>query len=191
MRQKTASGIKYIYVCIASGCTMADPLGIAARVVAVLQLAAAATQYLKDVKNGAADRIRLRDELRSTVCLVEMLQDRLEDADDFSDGESVLMPQAVSSLSGPLHLFRQVLEEMNAQLAPQDGLRRLAQPVTWPLDKKKVTELLACLERLKSHFNIVLQNNIAYGSRFSFLRDRISTMLITYQRLGEAGECQA
>jgi hypothetical protein len=144
---------------------MSDPLSVSASVVAVLQLATTATQYLKNVKNGSADRIRLRDEVRSTVCLLEMLQDRLEDLDGMSDNGSALKPQSISLLSGPdgpLHLFEKALEEIIAELAPQDKLRRLAQPFTWPFDKKKVAELLACLERLKSHFNLVLQNNIAY-----------------------------
>lgn len=144
---------------------MGGPPGVSASVVAVLQLATTATQYLKDVKRGTAERTRLRDELRSTVCLLEMLQDRLEDSDGGLDDSGALKPQSVDSLSGtdgPLQRFQQVLEEIVAELAPQDNLRRLAQPFTWPLEKKKVAELLACLERLKSHFNLVLHNNIAY-----------------------------
>ncbi|KAL7791368.1 hypothetical protein V8C37DRAFT_382899 [Trichoderma ceciliae] len=144
--------------------SMGDPLSVSASITDVLRLAVTAAQYLKDIKNGCADRTRLRDELRSTVCLLEMLQDRLEDLEDASDSGSALKPQSISSLSGsdgPLHLFSRVLEEIVAELAPQDRLRRLAKPFTWPFDKKKVTELLTCLERLKSHFNLVLQNNIA------------------------------
>lgn len=144
---------------------MGGPPGVSASVVAVLQLATTATQYLKDVRSGTAERTRLRDELRSTVCLLEMLQDRLEDADGGVGDSSTLRPQAIDSLSGtdgPLQLFQQILEEIIAELAPQDHLRRMAQTFTWPFDKKKVAELLACLERLKSHFNLVLQNDIAY-----------------------------
>lgn len=147
---------------------MGGPTGVSASVIAVLQLATTATRYLKDVKSGSADRIRLRDELRSTVCLLEMLQDRLEDSEGSLDGSSTLKPQSIDSLSGsdgPLQLFQQILEEITAELSPQDNLRRLAQPFTWPFDKKKVAELLACLERLKGHFNLVLQNNIAYMDR--------------------------
>lgn len=148
---------------------MGGPPGVSASVAAVLQLATTATQYLKDVRSGTAERTRLRDELRSTVCLLEMLQDRLEDEDGVDDSSS-LRPQAVDSLSGadgPLKLFQQALEEIIRELAPQDKLRQRAQPFTWPFDKKKVAELLACLERLKSHFNLVLQNNIVYMNLYS------------------------
>ncbi|RFU72749.1 serine threonine- kinase chk2 [Trichoderma arundinaceum] len=152
---------------------MSDPLSVSTSILAVLQLAATVTRYLKDIKNGSTDRTRLRDELRSTVCLLEMLQDRLEDADDIFDGGGALMPQSINTLSGPdgpLHLFGQVLEEVIAELAPQDKLRRLAKPFTWPFDKKKVAELLASLERLKSHFNLVLQNNVADLAKLANLK---------------------
>lgn len=52
---------------------MSDPLSTAAGVIAVLQLAATATQYIKDVKHGAADRTKLCDEMRNTIYLFEML----------------------------------------------------------------------------------------------------------------------
>ncbi|KAF3063189.1 DNA damage response protein kinase DUN1 [Trichoderma lentiforme] len=152
---------------------MSGPLNVSTSVVAVLQLAATATQYLKDIKHGSADRSRLRDELRSTVCLLEMLQDRLEDSNDLPDSENILMPQSISLLGGadgPLHLFRQVLEEIIAELAPQDKLRQLAKPFTWPFDKKKVAELLNRLERSKSHFGLVLQNNIVDLVRLANLK---------------------
>jgi hypothetical protein len=142
---------------------MAEALGTAASLLAVLEAAVKATQYLKDVKQGSSDRLRLRDELRSTTCLAEMLKDRIDDSD-----EGDLTPTSIASLGGPdgpLELFKRVLEEIVAKLAPQDRLRRLAQPFSWPFDKKEVAELLASLERLKSHFNLAMQNDLVYCFR--------------------------
>jgi len=143
---------------------MSDPLGITASVIAVLQLAVTATKYLKDVKNGSADRLRLRDELRSTVCLVEMLKDRVEDIDDESETEETLQPASMKALVGPLRMFEQVLQDIVTKLEPQARLRRLAKPLTWPFDKRDISEMLACLERLKSHFNLIMQNDLQYDS---------------------------
>ncbi|KAL2145737.1 hypothetical protein VTI28DRAFT_6432 [Corynascus sepedonium] len=89
---------------------MADPLSTIANVLAVLRLANTATKYIKDVKNGASERLRLRDELRN------------------------LRPKTHSN-----------------------GLRRA---FTWPFDKKDVAELVATLERLKSHFSLIMQNDL-------------------------------
>ncbi len=144
-----------------------------ASVIAVLQLAAAATQYVKDVKSGAADRVRLRHEMRSTVCLLVMLKDRVEDSEDC--GEQALEPASIQSLAspdGPLAQFKKLLEGIVAKLAPQDRLRRLAQPFTWPFHKKDTAEMLTALERLKSHFGLVLQNNILSVIYVTRQRDR-------------------
>lgn len=144
---------------------MSDPLSIAASVIALLQLTATATQYLKDVKHGSADRLRLRDELRSTACLLEMLKDRVEDADDASETEETLKPGSIRALAepdGPLSLFGQILQEIITKLEPQASLRRLAKPFTWPFDKKDISEMLNSLERLKSHFSLIMQNDLRY-----------------------------
>ncbi|CAG7560658.1 unnamed protein product [Fusarium equiseti] len=149
---------------------MSDPLGITASVIAVLQLAVTATKYLKDVKNGSADRLRLRDELRSTVCLVEMLKDRVEDIDDESETEETLQPASMKALVGPLSMFEQVLQDIVTKLEPQARLRRLVKPIPWPFDKKDISEMLACLERLKSHFNLIIQNDLHELAKLSNLK---------------------
>jgi hypothetical protein len=59
---------------------MGDPLSVTVSIVALLQLTATITRYLKGVKDGAEDRIKLRDEMRSTSHLLTLLQDRAEDA---------------------------------------------------------------------------------------------------------------
>ncbi|KAM0218304.1 hypothetical protein ACHAQI_001492 [Fusarium lateritium] len=152
---------------------MSDPLSIAASVIALLQLTATATQYLKDVKHGSADRLRLRDELRSTACLLEMLKDRVEDADDESETGETLKPGSIRALAepdGPLSLFGQILKEIVTKLEPQASLRRLAKPFTWPFDKKDITEMLNSLERLKSHFNLIMQNDLRELAKLSHLK---------------------
>jgi hypothetical protein len=146
---------------------MSDPLSVTAGFIAVLQAAATAIQYVKDVKTGSSDRTRLRDELRSTVLVLEMLRDRLEDsaaAADATGGQTLLMRSAVmesfAAPHGPLLLFKQLVEDIVAKLAPLDRLRRLAQPFRWPFDKKDVNEMLAALERLKLNFNFIIQNDL-------------------------------
>ncbi|KAK3292991.1 uncharacterized protein B0H64DRAFT_204172 [Chaetomium fimeti] len=153
---------------------MADPLSTIANVIAVLKLASAATKYIKEVKQASSDRLRLRDELRSTTCLLEMLKDRLEDSQYSEDSDAeTLKPHSIASLEGgdgPLELFRQVLEDIISKLAPQNRLSRLAQSFTWPFDKKDVAELVSTLERLKSHFTLVMQNDLVELTKLSHLK---------------------
>ncbi|CAI6340736.1 unnamed protein product [Periconia digitata] len=156
---------------------MSDPLSTAASLATMLQLAATATQYLKDVKHGSADRMRLRDELRNTTCLLEMLKDRVEDS-EYSDEES-LKPASLSTLvapDGPLELFKTILEDIVRKLAPQKGIRKVAQPFSWPFDKKTIAEMLGTLERLKMHFGLIMQN------------DLVALAKMSYAMLGEVGK---
>jgi hypothetical protein len=150
---------------------MADPLSTAASVLAVLNLAVTATKYIKDVKQGSTDRLRLRDELRSTTCLLEMLKDRLDDSEGIGGGDvEALKPSSIASLAGddgPLALFKRLLEAIITKLAPQDKLRRLALRFTWPFEKKDINEFVSALERLKSHFSLVMQNDLVYGAFWS------------------------
>lgn len=58
--------------------------------------------------------------------------------------------------------MKATMEDIVAKLAPQAGFRKFAQPLQWPFDKKDILELLATIERLKSHFTLVLQNDMVY-----------------------------
>ncbi|KAJ0106842.1 ankyrin [Diaporthe amygdali] len=141
---------------------MSDPLSIATSLIALIQVTAKATEYLRDVKDGGKERMKLRDELRSVTCLLEMLHDRVEEQHG-SDSEDALKPAAIASLAGPdgpLERMKATMEDIVSKLAPQAGLRRLAQPFKWPFDKKDVLELFATIERLKTHFTLVLQNDL-------------------------------
>jgi hypothetical protein len=142
---------------------MSDPLSITASVIAILQLAATATEYLRGIKNGAADRVKLRDELRSTAYLLEMLRDRIEDAEDAKAMLDTQKPMSIESLAGPdnpLILFQRIVEDIIAQICPQHKMGQRSLILTWPFTKKDVVEKLACLERLKSHFSLVMQNDL-------------------------------
>ena len=58
-----------------------DPISLAASLAALIQLTTQAAQPLKCIKDCSDHRIKLREEMRSTACLLQMLQDRVEDAE--------------------------------------------------------------------------------------------------------------
>ena len=58
-----------------------DPISLAASLAALIQITTQAAQLLKGIKSGSDERIKLREEIRSTVCLLQMLQDRVDDAE--------------------------------------------------------------------------------------------------------------
>ncbi|KAK2006265.1 Pkinase-domain-containing protein [Colletotrichum eremochloae] len=98
-----------------------------------------------------------------------MLHDRVEEQESLQD-DYKLKPSALASLSGPegpLELFKSTIETIIAKLTPQAGFRRLAQSFTWPFNKKEITEHFVTIERFKSHFTLVLQNDLIALSKLA------------------------
>ncbi|RHZ69155.1 hypothetical protein CDV55_103316 [Aspergillus turcosus] len=148
---------------------MSDPLSITASIIAVLQLTATATEYLRGIKHGDADRVKLRDELRSTTCLLEMLRDRIEDAEDAVTPSETGRPMSIKSLAGPdspLVHFQRILEDIIAQLSPQNRLakRQLAQ------SSYRVTQ--------SSHDRIVDLGNKVYETRLKHQEDETQKIIL-------------
>lgn len=140
---------------------MGDPLSVASGIIATLQLAATTTKYLKDLRSGSSDRTKLRDELRNLVCLVEMLQDRVDDMESGVQDTVGISMGHLASPEGPIAQFQKLLEDISGKLRPRvGGLQPLAQSVAWPFDKKAVQEMLNTVERLKGHFHLVIQNDL-------------------------------
>jgi hypothetical protein len=139
---------------------MADPLSITASILAVLQITSTVTQYLKDVRGGTEDRTRLRDEIRSTICLLEMLKDRIEDPETIDKWFDAV--RLLDGPDGPLIQFKNALELLAKKLAPRGRIQQVAQVLKWPLDKAEVNEVLGTIERLKSLFSLAMQNDHVY-----------------------------
>ncbi|KAJ0368258.1 hypothetical protein COL26b_010908 [Colletotrichum chrysophilum] len=127
---------------------MSDPLSIATGLIALIQVTTEATEYLKDVKDGGRERTKLRDELRSVTCLLEMLHDRVEDQGE-SENEDGLKPAAMAALAGPdgpLARMKATMEDIVSKLAPQAGFRKLVQPTISKLTSEKVHQVGRQLE---------------------------------------------
>ena len=89
-----------------------DPMSVAASLTALVQLTAKVAQLLKDIKGGSEDRIRLREEIRSTLCLLQMLQDRVEDAEVIE--RDLLSIKSLNGPGGPLEQLLHALEQLAA-----------------------------------------------------------------------------
>ncbi|KAL8910022.1 MAG: hypothetical protein Q9171_004682 [Xanthocarpia ochracea] len=134
-----------------------DPISLTASFITIIGLTTEATSYLKELKHGSEDRVRLREEVRSIQCLLEILKDRVEDSDvlksDLSSIQSLKLP------GGPLDQLTNALQQLKKKLAPGDGLVHKPRPLLWPLQKKEVKDLIDTIERQKSAFTLAIQND--------------------------------
>ncbi|KAL8702561.1 MAG: hypothetical protein Q9201_004278, partial [Fulgogasparrea decipioides] len=134
-----------------------EPISLVASLGAIIQLSIQAAQCLKEFKHGSEDRTRLREEIRGTSCILEMLQDRVEDADP--NTKDLVSIKMLNISGGPLDQLRDALQQLIKKLAPGDRLRQVSRAVLWPLNKQDVTDLITIIERQKTAFTLAIQND--------------------------------
>ncbi|KAL9584822.1 MAG: hypothetical protein Q9212_001889 [Teloschistes hypoglaucus] len=159
-----------------------DPLSVAASLGAVIQLSFKAAQALKEIKTGSEDRMRLREEIRGTACLLEILRDRVEDAE--SDGKDLMSINLLSDSGGPLDQLRYALEQLFMKLTPQKRLHQISRAMLWPLNKQDVLDLVNVIERQKTALGLAIQNdNIALSLAIKAQMSDMSTKFAALDHL--------
>jgi hypothetical protein len=142
---------------------MADPLGVTASIIAILQLSGTVIGYLKDVKDASKDCYNILVEIGSTSSLLYVLNDLITKGD--TQGSYLAVVRSLAVPHGPLDQFRSALERLSDKIRPANGFAKAARVLTWPLKKDEVKELLSTIERLKSLFSLALQNDSVRLSR--------------------------
>lgn len=136
---------------------MADPIGISASIIAILQFTGTVVQYINDVKAASQDRQRILNELISASGVLYLLSD-LSERPPYGSTWTLTL----ESLDVPLDQFKEALECLAAKLAPAHSIRKLEKMLTWPFQKAEIQEILNIMERQKSLFMISLCNDHAY-----------------------------
>ena len=136
---------------------MAEVLSTAASIFNLLQLSVTLLKVLQDIRGASRERMRLRDEIRGSICLLEMLKDRIEDEHAREEWSSSL--RSLNSPGGPLETFKAALELLTAKLVPSSRLKQRIQPLTWLLDKAEIGKVLAVIDRHKHLFSLALHND--------------------------------
>jgi len=139
---------------IRNSVTMGDPLSTTASIIAVLQLTGSVISCIKTITDASSERQRLLDEIASIHYLLFLLKDKAEQAQRTSSLKWLEAPK------GPLEQFKLTLESLASKLQPGEGLKKVGKAFIWPFQKGDVKEILSGLERLKSAFNLALQNEI-------------------------------
>ena len=85
------------------------------------------------------------------------LRDKVETADAASPWYARV--SLLDQHEGPLHQYKTSLDGLAKLLAPRTGLRSAGKKIVWPLDKKKIHDSMAVVERLKSLIFIALQED--------------------------------
>ena len=137
---------------------MTDPFSISVGILTFLGTAKKVIGYIDDLKDATVERLKIRNEISSAEVLLGALKDRI---DQVQTG-SVELPnlRSLATTKGPLVQFTSILDDLSIKLAPAVGFRAIRQALGWPLGKSEMREKLTTLERVKSCFELALQNDV-------------------------------
>lgn len=153
---------------------MADPIGMAASVFALVELVTRSIKVVKDIRDGAAERRSLLVGLGSTRNLLLSLVDLV----DISNSEDPWFTTArqLEDPDGPLAHLKTFLERIERKLLPERTTsQRIIQSLTWSLDKEEVQSMLKGIERIKSLLAVaLLEDNLCVPSLYLGLSNLLS-----------------
>ena len=130
-----------------------EPIGPAASIVSLLQLAGAVIKYLSILKDASKDIKALVLELCTVRGLLSTIKDLVTE-------DSILH----ESLSGHNGLFSQIessLQSLASKIEPTSTTtgNSFVQRLRWPLRKEEVKDVLSSIERQKTLLSLALQND--------------------------------
>lgn len=138
---------------------MGDPLSITASIIAVLQLTGTVIGYIKNATGASEDRRLLVLEIRSVAHLIDFLSDLVEQAHEQGDNKWSATLNSLDGTDGPLKQFEVFLKRLQSKLEPVEGIKKFGKAMSWPFQKKDVSDILLALERYKTLFTLARQND--------------------------------
>lgn len=138
---------------------MADPLGMTASIIAVIQLAGAlgtlGQGYIGGVRRAPSDRRKLVEEFASLGQVLEHLKDQIAPTGTASAG-IFSKSSAIQGLAVPLQNCRLELETLAAKMQPRKGFRGAWSKLKWPLEEAETLQNIERIERYKTLFHFAL-----------------------------------
>ncbi|RYP66703.1 hypothetical protein DL771_007636 [Monosporascus sp. 5C6A] len=130
-----------------------DPLSATASVIAVLQFTGEVIKYLNDVKDASKECQQCTIEASNLQNLLISLRYRLERGQTGDPWFTAVRTLNVEN--GPLDQYKQALEQLQSKV--KNDTQRMKTRLAWKFTKAEVAGILARMERLKSHVNIMLE----------------------------------
>lgn len=139
----------------------AEAVGLAASIIAILELTKKTTEYLRDVKGGADDRARLLSEILSLKGLLGLLNDEFQKQDPLTSTTKTLSDSIkwLLEAEGPLPRIEKVMIQLSAKLEPGEGWKKRARIIKWPFQKEEIFEHLDTIERCKASISLALNHD--------------------------------
>jgi hypothetical protein len=136
---------------------MAEALGLAPSIIALLNLTVTVVHYIENVSSGSKYRERMLSELNHIQHILNQLRDQTQTLN-----ENNVPTEALSWLAlpnGPLDQFQVTLERLLSKLKPVVGFKKFGKALVWRFQTEEIEDILSTVERQKSLFILVLQSD--------------------------------
>ncbi|KAI9851904.1 MAG: hypothetical protein M1824_002443, partial [Vezdaea acicularis] len=130
-------------------------VGLAARIIPIIDAGSKAVKYLQDIKDAPATRRKLAVEVTSLSSLLVELQHQVEEA---KATEPWL--QSIQSLAGEdglLEQGRKILEDLARKLRPTGKLKVSVRALVWTLNRREADYMLSEITRIRKQIDLSLQ----------------------------------
>lgn len=142
---------------------MADPLSVAASVIAVIQISGKVLSLCYQYFSGTKDAPK---DIHSIISEVGSLKSILEDLNSLDNGSDIPTGSRGSALftslnaeDGPLKTCEAALQDILAHIDPPIESHNLSKVLLWPLKAKEVHKLLGVVQKQKTSLILALATN--------------------------------
>jgi hypothetical protein len=136
---------------------MADPVSLAASIVAFIDVASKIVVYINSIKDAQQHTVQLAQDISNNASLMFRLRWRLIDPNTADAWKN----QVSNMLNEFLVQMKDQLADLAAQLhVDATGLSKLSHSLLWPLRKREVKDMLARIDRLNSLVSLALEDNL-------------------------------
>lgn len=137
---------------------MADPLSMAASIIAVIQITGSVVSLCYDYRSGAQNASKEMKQLTDEVIsLRDVLEAILKLVDEGSTENFHLSTlKLLTQTDGPLSKCKTEMKLLEAELKPAMGIRAVARTLKWPFARGEVERKVERLNRLKGSLTLAL-----------------------------------
>jgi hypothetical protein len=134
-----------------------EAIGLVASILQLVQAIYPVFEYVKDVRDGPAQRAEIVANVAALAALLGVLQKQCTGTHSTNVGP---LFTAIQGLTAPLDELRDLLERLNRKVQdPKTAAQKFKERLTWTLDKADVRELLSKVERVKTLVTLAIQND--------------------------------
>jgi len=137
---------------------MAEALGVAASIIAILQATQTIITYVRELKGADEERKKIFTEVMNLYHFLDVLNTKVPHQAQPGDIWFRTL-KSFKTPDGPLELIKPLLDRLTAKLKSATAFRKFGQAFFWPFQKGEVEEILNSIERQKSIIGLALETD--------------------------------